>query len=212
MSFQFRTSEPERGGKQVLAGTTLAEMHRPQFMEPGWEAGHCLPWSAARKGDQVFLGHGGGIYGFLTQTWFCPQSKLGVIWLTNADGHTANAAITDKIIQVVAEAEKKLESSPTATTPIPTPEPLKEFLGTYQSLLGPTFNIEHRGGKLSMVIPPAAGISPPPVELEPTDDPDKFMVTSGRGAGEPMYFRRDDDDRVVSASNTGFVAHKMVTV
>ena len=211
MSFQFRTGGPERNGTQVLAGSTLAEMHRPQFMEPGWESGHCLPWSAARKGDQVFLGHGGGIYGFLTQTWFCPQSKLGLIWLTNGDGHTANAAITNRIIQTVAQAEAKLQKPPTFSIPVPTPESWRDFLGAYASQLGRAFSIEHRGGKLLIVTPPAPEIDVPPVELEPTEDPDTFMVTAGRGAGEPMYFRRDDGGRVVSASNTGFVAHKMVT-
>ena len=212
LSLQFRTGDSERGGAQVLAGSTLAEMHRPQFMEPGWQVGHCLPWSAARKGDQVFLGHGGGIFGFLTQTWFCPQTKLGLIWLTNADGHNANAAITDKIIQSVAEAEENVQSPSTATKPVPTPESWKDFLGTYTSAFGPAFNIEHRAGKLMIVPPTAPGVVMPPVELEPTDDPDTFMVTAGSGAGEPIYFRRDDEGRVVSASNAGFVEHKLVTV
>ena len=59
LALQFRTDVAERGGAQVLTGSSLAEMHRPQFMAPNWQSGTCLPWAGARVGDQVFLGHGG---------------------------------------------------------------------------------------------------------------------------------------------------------
>ena len=208
MALQFRTDVAERGGAQVLAGSSLSEMHRPQFMEPDWQSGSCLPWAATRVGDQVFLGHGGGIYGFLTQTRFCPQDKLGVIWLTNADGHAATVPITERIIHTIAEADASAHRPRPPAKPLPTPEKWKDFLGAYVGVLGGEAHIEFRDGALVIGYP---GIVAPPVKLEPTDGPDTFMVTAGRGAGEPLVFKRDERGRIVSLSNAGFTARKLVT-
>jgi D-alanyl-D-alanine carboxypeptidase len=211
LSLQFRTDVAERGGAQVLAGSSLVEMHRPQFMEPDWQSGACLPWAAARFGDQVFLGHGGGVFGFLTQTRFCVQDKLGVIWLTNADGHAANLPITERIIHTLAQADAGVSQPRPPTKPVPTPEEWRDFLGTYVGELGGIMNIEFRDGALLVVAPPGERVVAPPVKLEPTEVPDTFMVTSGRGAGEPLLFKRDQEGNVASLSNAGFVSRKLVT-
>ena len=52
----------------------------------------------------------------------------------------------------------------------------------------------------------------PPVRLEPTDDPDAFLETSGRGAGELLRFRRDKDGQVTGYTTTGFPWWKLVSV
>jgi CubicO group peptidase (beta-lactamase class C family) len=42
ISLQFRTDTQAREGAQVLAGSSLREMHRPHYMEPDWNTGFCL--------------------------------------------------------------------------------------------------------------------------------------------------------------------------
>ena len=78
-------------------------------------------------------------------------------------------------------------------------------------VLGSLISIEFRDGDLQVITPPGERVVAPPVKLEPTEASDTFMVTAGRGAGEPLSFKRDEAGRVVSLSNAGFVAHKLVT-
>ena len=51
VSFQFRTDGAIRRGEQVLDGRTLAEIERPQYVEPDWSAGQCLGRRATRVGN-----------------------------------------------------------------------------------------------------------------------------------------------------------------
>ena len=159
----------------------------------------------------MFLGHGGGIFGFLTQTRFCLQDKLGVIGLTNADCHAANLPITERIIHTVAEADAGVSQSRPLAKPVPTPQEWKDFPGTSVEVLGSLIRIEFRNGALQVVTPPVERRVAPSVKLEPTESSDPFMVTAGRGLGEPFFFKRDEADRVVSLSNAGFVSRKLVT-
>ena len=77
-----RTTRPRRNA-QVLDGRSLAEMHRPQYMEDDWSAGQCLGWRALRVGNRVYHSHGGGIHGFGTQVLFNLPAKVGVILFIN---------------------------------------------------------------------------------------------------------------------------------
>lgn len=209
IALQLRTDAPRREGAQALAGRSLKEMQRPQFVEPGWNAGHCLPWRGQRIGQDIYLGHGGGLPGFLTQILFCPERRLGLIALTNADGHSAN--VLPRIIETLTKAEDERPQDVTLEKPAPTPKAWQEFVGVYVSgTLGARMSVECRKGELVLVAPPVAGRPMPAVRLEPTDEPDAFLETSGRGAGEVLRFRRDEDGKVTGYTTTGFPWRKLV--
>lgn len=210
VTLHLRTDAPGREGAQALAGRSLKEMQRPQFVEPGWNAGYGLPWRGQRIGRDIYLGHGGGLPGFLTQILFCPERRLGLIALTNADGHSAN--VLPRLIETLTKAEDERPRDITLEKPMPTPEAWKEFVGAYVwGTLGARVSVECRGGALLLVSPPVAGKPTPPVRLESTDDPDAFIETSGRGAGEVMRFRRDKDGRVTGYTTTGFPWWKLAS-
>ena len=83
----------------MLSGRSLKEMHRVHYLEPGWDFGYCLSWMAMRRGENIYLHHGGGIHGFLTMVSFNKHHRLGVIVLTNMTGHTATFDITVEMLE-----------------------------------------------------------------------------------------------------------------
>jgi hypothetical protein len=55
VSLQFREDAGPRSGEQVVAGTTLREMHTPRYLgDEGWTEAWCIAWYAIRKGDVVW--------------------------------------------------------------------------------------------------------------------------------------------------------------
>ena len=198
--FQFRNDVSEDESTQVLADRSLKEMQRAQFLEPGWRAGYCLPWTAKAVGEDVYLGHGGAVPGFLTRIDFNPERRLGVIVLTNTDGHSASASMAQEIIKAVTVADAAQQKTATFRKPTPTPEEWRDYIGAYTTLLfGWQIEIECRDGAL-LLYPPDGDDGIPLHELDPADDPDAFLVSVGHFAGETLRFRRSDDGTV-----TGFV-------
>ncbi|MCX6648358.1 MAG: serine hydrolase [Candidatus Bathyarchaeota archaeon] len=80
---QFRDG-PE-GGKQILRGSTLREMHRPHWLQPDWREGFGVGFKLSRIGGKTFVGHGGAVQGFRTHIRTSPDDKVGVVVLTNSD-------------------------------------------------------------------------------------------------------------------------------
>ena len=82
VALQFRLDAPIRAGAQVLRGASLAEMHRPQFLDAEWRTGYGLALFALRRGDHVYLGHTGSGAGYRVATFFSVPIRSGVIALT----------------------------------------------------------------------------------------------------------------------------------
>lgn len=210
ISFQFRTGSVARGGRQVLSGTSLEEMHRPQYLEPDWSLGYCLGWRARRLGQRVYYEHGGGIHGFASQVMFSKPHRIGVIALANVWPSTALYEIPAKIMETLidrAAGKPPCEASTLCDTP---PERLR-FLGAYEAQPALWVHVAFRSGELRLE-PPAAGAYSlhAPAALEPTDAPNAFIVRSGRGAGERVVFEVDASGNVRSFSLGGFVYRKLL--
>ena len=206
LSLQLLASDDESKGPQILSSRSLREMQRPQFLESGWTAGYCLPWLARRNNDEVFLGHGGGIFGFITDISFNMERRLGVITLYN--GRPAGE-LTSKIFETVIEAEKVSEETPPRRKPSPVPDEFREYLGLYLGVLGFTLRVEYRGDALRGVSI-GEGFKLPPTVLEPTDERDLFRALGGPAAGDPFRFIRDVDGRVTGLGAGAALARKLV--
>ena len=85
ISFQVREDGGERPGAQVLAESTLAEMHRPRYLggDPAWELAWGISWYAVRRGDVVWVQHSGDIHGFSSNVCFDREHRVGAIALVN---------------------------------------------------------------------------------------------------------------------------------
>ena len=78
-------------GRHLLEKETLQAMHTPQvaFRKFPEEAkdffGYGLGWFTGIHEGHYFVGHGGEIDGFISETGFLPKEKIGVVVLTNSD-------------------------------------------------------------------------------------------------------------------------------
>ena len=211
ISFQFQTDGGDCGGAQVLNERTLAEIQRPQYVEPDWSSGQCLGWRATRVGNHVYHNHGGGIHGFGTQVWFNVPSKTGIVVFINMWPPHGGLEIAQEALEMVLNADEAAHPVPAKPMFEATPDALRRFIGYYRAEPGIDVNIESRDGSLQLMAHDSAAYSlHAPAALEPTDNEGEWFVCSGRAAGEIAVFKFDDDDSVISYELGAFVFKKLV--
>jgi len=193
VTFQLREDGGGRGGAQVLAGTTLAEMHRPRYLgDRAWTEAWCIAWYALRRDDVVWVQHSGGLHGFTTNVCFDPRERVGAIALVNGGGGDP----ADLAMDLAGIARDAVRATPAPIEPpAPLPEPWRDLVGLYtepgEMLL---VRLEWRDGKLTFVDPEFPNWRP---TLAPGSAPDAFVVEPGvRESGEPCTFERSADGRV----------------
>jgi len=200
-ALQFRTKTERRAGAQVLAGKSLAEMHRVTYVERDWKTGYAMPWMGLRFGENIYLAHAGSVPGFLSILAFNKLHRVAVIVLTNKQGQSVPGTIAfEALEELTAQIAKNRSAPPTA--PASAPAAYKPMLGRYvgEPTWGMILHLEYRDGALLLVVPPDPYIAPtpPPARLTPTDQPGTFIVSTGRPAGEALTFEFDADGRVVA--------------
>jgi len=208
ISFQFCDEGGERRDGQVLSGRSLREMHRPQYMAPDWSSGQCLGWRATRIGDHVYHNHGGGIHGFATQVWFNLPRKIGLVQLINMWPPRKGQELVQDVLEILLGEEEKMSRS--ARSSVRMPLPYQDLLGLYFAEPGIWVSVVWRDGALRLEVPQghASSLHAPAV-LKPISETDLFRVVGGRGAGELLLFKREDD-QVVSYELGAFLFQKMV--
>jgi len=222
ISLQFRRDiTSERGGAQVLRGATLREMHRLQYADDDWTEGWAIGFGATRRGEHVYLGHGGGNPGSLSRTAFHLASETGVIVATNSDGHTAQGEIALGTLDRILEAEEALPR-PLPSPPAPVADWAPRFIGLYGSSAGETgyggprriawvedgLALLGPGVDLPRTIETAGGAAMP-AHLDQTDDPLVLRVRDGRLAGELLRFNDCSQAVATSFGSIGLTFHRM---
>ncbi|MEX0727853.1 MAG: serine hydrolase domain-containing protein [Planctomycetaceae bacterium] len=195
ISAQFRTDAPKREGKNILKGTTLNEIHRPQFLEPDWSIAYCLGWRANRYGNEVFHGHGGGIHGFASQVSFSKKHRLGVVTLANIWPHPGVLPLASDLLLHAVEVQKQISQQETTKPRSEKPVPMEyqPLLGLYIAFPQIPLQVAWRNGQLR--IEPSGLSEYPlhtPAKLEPVGER-VFIVRGGRGSGETICFEQDGE-------------------
>jgi hypothetical protein len=194
LSAQFRIDAGARGSDRVLADATLREMHRPRYLsDESWTEAFCICWAAQRRGDEVWIGHSGGLPGFISDARFHHKEPVGAIVLLN--GH-ANASELASELGERALAAVRGAVCP-AAVPAPVPDAYVPLLGLYGNDDWPLpLSVEWRDDRLTLVsLEDRAWLR----TLTPTDDPWTFVVDPGvRESGEAVVFDRRLDGCVRS--------------
>jgi D-alanyl-D-alanine carboxypeptidase len=200
LALQFRTSSDERAGAQILRGKTLSEMHQVRWVEPGWITGYALTWWATRVGENIYMHHAGADHGFLTFAVFNRPNRIGCIALSNSTGQAATGRVSFEALEVLMRASAEIPKVP-ASKMVATPQQYKRYLGTYVPLhFGGEIRIEFRNSELIVAIAPTMAVPqpPPPSPLEPTAEPNVFVATKGRPAGEKVVFECSPDGSAIA--------------
>jgi D-alanyl-D-alanine carboxypeptidase len=194
ISLQLREEGGPRAGAQVLAGSSLREMHTPRYLgNEEWTEAWGVSWYAVRKDGVTWVQHSGGLHGFITNVCFDPKQRVGAIALLNGVGEAADLAMDLGALARTAV----LGAAPAIEPPATTPEAYRSLLGIYAAAeFGDLFRLEWRDAKLCLVDPREPAWCP---TLTPTDDPDVFTIDPGvRESGEQATFARTADGRVRS--------------
>ncbi len=131
-------------GGEVLKPEMLQQMLTPQ----GPNSGYGLGFALLNIGGIKMVGHRGGVYGFSTELLAMPESKLGVVAITNMDNCTEvvwHVAFTALRLMMAARANQPLPPLP-LTTKIPAQD-MNRLPGHYAQ--GPkSIDIFEREGRL----------------------------------------------------------------
>jgi len=220
LSFQFRTGD-RAVPDDVLASNTLDDFHQPRYSEPDWSAAQCLGWRSLRVGENVYHGHGGGIFGFASQILFSRQHRIGAIVLANLWPYPMIQSATVRILERLLgnpnpptlappalNPTGENSSRPAATDSRNGPD---DRAGLYVAEPGVPVHLARRDGRLQLEISP---LWPYPLHtggvLEPTEDPLVFRIRGGRGAGEVAIFEVDQQDVATGFTLGGFVYRRMM--
>lgn len=189
---QFR--DGPRAGKQVLAGSTLREMHRVHWLNDDWTAGRGLGFYVRRLNGRTLVGHGGALLGYRTSIELVPADKVGVIVLTNADDGDPSSFL-EKAYKWVVPAMLKAMSDDENAHP---EEGWQRYVGRYRDRWGDSQVLVYNG-ELVLISPtdvdPVAGMA----VLKPVG-PHTFRIeTSERFGdnGELAIFELDEKARVM---------------
>jgi CubicO group peptidase (beta-lactamase class C family) len=125
---QFR--DESVGGRQVLRGSTLREMHRVHWLDPNWREGWGLGFRVSRNNNKTYVGHGGAVRGYRTHIKICPADKTAVIALTNADDGLPDVYVEKGFQWVVSAILKVVKLVPEKSDPDPN---WQLYVGKYQS-------------------------------------------------------------------------------
>ncbi len=178
----------------ILSEQTAKEMHKPRYLvDDAWTRAWAVGWYAVRREDVIWRMHSGGHYGFITNACFDPEEKVGAIALLNGFGPATLLAM--ELGAIAREAVKT--AAPAIEPPQKLPRKWRDLVGLYLAAhFGTAMQLEWRDGKLTFIDPSDPTWTP---TLEPTDDPDVFVIEPGfRESGELVRFSRGKDGRVVS--------------
>lgn len=201
------------GPDSVLSAQSLAEMHRPVYIEADWSSGQCLGWRATRRGERVYLNHGGAVHGFSTNVFFNVPARTGVIILVNKWPIRWSPELPLRIIEAVIDQAGPANGSVSAVAGGPAQEPTlapTEFDGNFWAEPGYSIQVETTPGGISFATSePGEPSLHAPARLEPAGQADSFRVANGRGAGETAVFQRNESGEITGFTLGGFRYRKL---
>ena len=80
--WQFRLLKADKA--EVLKASTLREMQRVQFMDPGWKVTYGLGFAIHHVGSSTYVGHSGDCPGYQTTLAMRPADELAAVVLDDA--------------------------------------------------------------------------------------------------------------------------------
>jgi CubicO group peptidase (beta-lactamase class C family) len=180
-----------RPDDRVVRPETVEEMCRPLILtDPdGWTGGYGLGFGMGRRGERVYVGHGGAMPGYLTGLRVRRRDGVGAIVFANCTSVAEPLALATDLVEMVLDHEPS--PPPTWRPECPRPE-LAPLLGLWWSEGSPiTFFV--RDGRLWSRLSERDPLSETRYAAE---GPDRFRAVEGRERGEVLEVVRSDSGEV----------------
>jgi CubicO group peptidase (beta-lactamase class C family) len=170
----------------------MREMHRPQWVYPGWSGAMGLGFRIAPRDGESTVSHGGWIGDHRAHLLMVPEKNLAVVAMTNA-GDASPYTFSFEALDLFSAA---IASDKASTAEKPEADPSWEnYLGLYSDPWGWESRVLVLGGQLAIYshsYPPADGAQDGLTYLEPVEG-QRFKS----GEGEYVTFEMDDDGQVL---------------
>ena len=172
----------------VLSAASLEEMCRPLVMvDPdGWTGAYGLGFGMARRGERVYVGHGGAMPGYLTGLRVRRPERVGVIAFANSTSRAMTLPLAADVLDAVLDDAPTLHMAWVPEQPQPH---LQELLGSWWSE-GEELVLEIRRGELWMRVPGGTAIDETRFGRESATT---LRAVEGRERGEVLELVRADD-------------------
>ncbi len=180
-----------RPDDRVVRPETIDEMCRPLIMSDvdSWSGAYGLGFGLGRRGDRVFVGHGGAMPGFLTGLRVRRRDGVGAVVFANATAGAQALALATDLVEAVIDAEPTLPSAWVPEQPQPELRPL---LGTWWSEGSPLTFFVREGALWSRLVEG----DPLSETRYAVEGPDRFRAVEGRERGEVLEVVRDAEGAV----------------
>lgn len=184
---------------QVIAADTVAEMCRPIIMSDpdGWTGGYGLGFGMRRRGERVYVGHGGAMPGYLAGVQARRADNVGAVAFANCSANADPVALAGALLDEVLDAE------PTGARPW-RPERPDDTLGRIAGLWwseGAELVFYVEDGQLWSRL---AGDLPLDRTRYRQESPTRFRAVEGRERGERLEVTWAQDGSVASLSFAGY--------
>jgi CubicO group peptidase (beta-lactamase class C family) len=213
MSFQFSSGRANHPSN-VLAASTLAEMHRPVYMSSDWSNGQAISWRMNRRNDLVFHNHGGGIQGFSSNMVFSVKAQTGVIVLANLWPAPTPYNLAEDIAELVIRELGVVAEETESSLEIVSETDAAPFVGRYWAEPGAYADVVfgERGFGFGDPVGGDYGLhGPAGLQSDPTvSTANSFRVVGGRGVGELAEFSLNDNDGKAESFRLGGFHYRRV--
>jgi CubicO group peptidase (beta-lactamase class C family) len=212
----------EKGGKDVIAASTLREMQHVHWMDPDWKTSWGLGFSVWRYNDTTLVGHGGSCPGYRTEVAIAPAKSFGVAYLSNAiDVPTrlftqgAYDLVSPVLAKMQERSEKAAAKAPVEGAAIATAAPVaapptfdaSRYAGVYESAWAEAVIVPWQGGLAILALPtetPAKSLE----KLRHVNGDTFRRVRDDGELGETVVFELDSAGKVARAIRHGNAMEK----
>lgn len=191
ISLQFR--DGMAGGKQILKGSTLREMHAPVLLDPDWQRGFGIGWEVKRVANHPTISHRGVITGFLSDLILVQDMKLGLALSTNAQ-MDAGLGWSWAILEQIIPTMESVLAQEGVHRKIHAQADWEKYVGQYSVPGIIEVDLVIFEGNLVVCVP--AGTPPSSDVVLVPETESTFRAKGGMVNGELVAFEMDDAGRV----------------
>ncbi|HYN44262.1 MAG TPA: serine hydrolase domain-containing protein [Thermoanaerobaculia bacterium] len=191
-SWQFRLLSTRK--TEVLDVDTLREMHRVQFMDPGWKTSWGLGFQVWRSGEKTFVGHNGYCPGYQSQLLLQTAEKVATVFMTNTNGIDAQKYAQTAYDVVSPAVKKALDDPKGAKAHVAT---FARYAGRYDNWLSGEAHVFPWDDGLALLQLPSAKPLEALLKLKPAGEHRFRRIRDDGEPGEEIRFDVDASGRSV---------------